>query len=47
MDVKSAFNNVSRGHLVGRLMASGVGGRLGKMDRELLKRLLSPERPGR
>jgi len=25
MDVKSAFNNVSRGHLIGRMMALGVG----------------------
>ena len=33
MDVKSAFN-VSRGHLVGRLMELGVGGP-GEMDREL------------
>jgi len=28
MDVKSAFNNVSKGHLVGRLMELGVEGDL-------------------
>jgi len=28
MDVKSAFNNVSRGHLIGRLMELGVEGDL-------------------